>query len=394
MVRLVRQAVAADLPLNRPLPHDLYDEDGRLLLKSGFVIAMPGFAERLLLRGCFIGDPTATLPAAAASAAAPGAGASSQHDATRPPPAKVPVFLRASDLVTSVRRIHRLLAEPANERFDLGGMVRERAALLQELLAEDCSAVLAAPCLTLDANDPRPSQQLLGAAIIALLAPLCDFAPEESRSMICAALTRDAALSEFERSYAGKQALTNEARQRIEAHPQEGVAMLQKHGITERRWLRCVLEHHERPDGSGYPRRLGAAAIDPGALLLALADSYAAMVLANPRRSGIFPANSLKELFLAKGSRYLEKHVAMLVKTFGRFPPGTLVSLASNEIGVVRTLEPNNPHPPVQVVYDKSGMPCSTPLERDTAQPGYAISGCVSLERCRSALLVIRRLWL
>ena len=57
MPRLIRKAVGADLPLQEPLRYALYDENQRLLLKRGFVITMPGFAERLLLRGCYIGEP-------------------------------------------------------------------------------------------------------------------------------------------------------------------------------------------------------------------------------------------------------------------------------------------------------------------------------------------------
>jgi HD-GYP domain-containing protein (c-di-GMP phosphodiesterase class II) len=32
--------------------------------------------------------------------------------------------------------------------------------------------------------------------------------------------------------------------------------MLQRAGVTDEAWLRYVLEHHERQDGSGYPNSL------------------------------------------------------------------------------------------------------------------------------------------
>lgn len=385
MPRLIRKAVGADLPLQEPLKYALYDENQRLLLKRGFVISMPGFAERLLLRGCYIGEPD---PQEEAREEEPAAAPEAPK-----PVAKAPVFLRASDLVTTIRRIHRHLAEPPTDRVALESFVRDRAQQLIAMLNEDGNAVIAAPYLTVDLRDPRPSQQLLGAIVVAILAPLCDFSETERVALVCAALTRDAGLLEIDRDFGASKSLPDEVRQKLREHPKRSVEMLMRHRVSDRLWLSYVLEHHERPDGQGYPLGRKEGEIQPASLLLALADSYAAMVLANPRRSGIFPANSLKELFLEKGSRYVEKHIAMLVKTFGRFPPGTLVSLTSGEIGVVKTPAPANGSPVAHVVYDRSGMPRSAPVPRDTAQKEFAIVGCVSPEKCQSASLVIRRLW-
>lgn len=386
MARLIRKAVGSDLPLHAPLRHALYDESGRLLLKRGFVISMPGFAERLLLRGCYIGEsePDEELPRGAEGSGVP--------ESTRPVD-RTPVFLQASDLAMSIRRIHRHLTEPPSDRVALETYVRDRAQQLIALLAEDPHAAIAAPYLTVDLRDTRPCQQLLGAVVVALLAPGCDFTPAERLSLVCAALTRDVGLYEIDRDFGAAQSLPDEVRQRMREHPLRSVEMLKRHRVADLRWLRHVLEHHERPDGKGYPGGTPGDALHPGSLLLSLADAYAGMVLANPRRAGIFPANSLKELFLEKEGRYLDKHVALLVRSFGRFPPGTLVSLASGEIGVVKAPAPPSGSPVAHVVYDRNGMPRSTPIARDTAQPEFAIVGCVSPERCQSAMLVIRRLW-
>jgi HD-GYP domain-containing protein (c-di-GMP phosphodiesterase class II) len=40
-----------------------------------------------------------------------------------------------------------------------------------------------------------------------------------------------------------------------------------------------VAQHHEMPDGGGYPRRLKSAQICPGAKLLAIIDAFEAVML-------------------------------------------------------------------------------------------------------------------
>lgn len=401
MATLIRQAVAADLPMHEPLRFPLYDDTGRLLLKQGFVITMPGFAERLLLRGCYIGnpeDPPATAHTPADGKAEDGGGGEAGpdgiiNDKVRAATPQAPVFLRACDLATSVRRIHKLLLEEPSERVVVQDFIRDRAKLLLSLLAEDSAAVLAAAYLTHDVRDGRPYQQLLGAIVAAQLAPQCELSEVQRLSLVCAALTRDTALHEIDKSYATARELPEIAQVTVREHPLAAVKLLLQHGINDRDWLTFVAEHHERPDGSGYPHGKKEAEVQPASLLLGLADAYAGMVLANLRRPGIFPANALKELFLGKGSRHQEKQVVALLKTLTRFPAGTLVSLANGEIGLIKCPPPSQSQPQVHSVYDRSGMPRSTPVVRDSNQAEFAITGCVAPEKCQSAALVIRRLW-
>ena len=400
MATLIRQAVAADLPMHEPLRFPLYDENGRLLLKQGFVITMPGFAERLLLRGCYIGnpeDPPAAANTPADGVPADGSGEADSNgiinDKVRPTTPQAPVFLRACDLATSVRRIHKLLLEPPSDRVVVQDFIRDRARLLLSLLAEDSDAVLAAAYLTHDVRDGRPYQQLLGAIVAAQLAPQCELGEGQRLALVCAALTRDTALHEIDKSYATARELPEIAQLTVREHPLAAVKLLLQHGINDRDWLTFVAEHHERPDGSGYPNGKKEGELQAGSMLLGLADVYAGMVLANLRRPGIFPANALKEIFLGKGSKHPEKQVVALLKTLTRFPAGTLVSLANGEIGLIKNPPPSQSQPQVYSVYDRSGMPRSAPVIRDSNQSEFAITGCVAPEKCQSAALVIRRLW-
>lgn len=394
----LRKAGAADFQINKPLQESVYDENGTLLLRAGYVITMPSLASRLLERGCYIGQlaepgsDAASGRAGEADNKAPGAvDDAAAVAARRPPPA--PVFFRTSDLATSVRRIHKFLCEPPSERINIKDYVSERAQSLMALVDEDPDSVLASCYLTPELADYRPGHQLLGAAIVALLAVPCGLTAGQRLSLVCAALTRDVALNTFDQTWATARELPDEARNIIRAHPLVALKILHAHGINDADWLRFIEEHHERPDGKGYPKSLAQADLHPGSMLLALADSYASMVLHSPRAAGVLPANAIKELFLEKGSRYDERQVAVLFKCLTRFPAGTLVSLANGEVGVVKNPDKTGKSPMVFSIYDRSGMPRSSPTQRDTALPEFAITGCVLPSKCKSASLVIRRLW-
>lgn len=394
-----KQASAADFELHKPIEWPLYDQAGLLLLKQGYVITMPKLIDRLLERGCYIGPPNTeekrVVITPANGTEARGRERVDEDNGINPRKAvQSPVFFRATDLITSVRRIHKLLCETPSPRMDVKDYIVDRAKTLIALLDEDPDAVLASACLSTETLDYRPGQQLLGAAIAALLAPACGIEANQRLPLVCAALTRDVGLSEFDKISGNfTRGLPDMARVTVAEHTALSVRLLTTHGVTDPDWLSYVMEHHERPDGKGYPAGKKTGAALPGSFLLNLADSYASMVLPSERAPGKFPANALKELFLEKGARYDERHIAFLFKVLTRFPPGTLVTLENGEIGLVKKSLAGNSEPTIYSIYDRSGMPRSSPIQRDTRNPEFAITGCISPSKCKSAALVIRRLW-
>jgi HD-GYP domain-containing protein (c-di-GMP phosphodiesterase class II) len=66
-------------------------------------------------------------------------------------------------------------------------------------------------------------------------------------------------------------------------------------------WVRW---HHERPDGRGYPDKLRGSWIPLEAKILAVAQAYAAMVLDQPRRPGMAPAEAREKLSAGIGTEF------------------------------------------------------------------------------------------
>lgn len=88
--------------------------------------------------------------------------------------------------------------------------------------------------------------------------------------------------------------------EQIKKHPEAGYNILSS--VTEYVFLaECVLAHHERWDGTGYPKGLKGEAIPLPARIIAVADAYDAMVSDRPYRQGMSHADAMAEI--EKGAR-------------------------------------------------------------------------------------------
>jgi HD-GYP domain-containing protein (c-di-GMP phosphodiesterase class II) len=98
-------------------------------------------------------------------------------------------------------------------------------------------------------------------------------------------------------------ALEPEELEQIRAHPVAGTRMLAGIGSL-RPALDCVLHHHERWDGDGYPHALSGAEIPLEARILAVADAYDAMTTDRPYRSAISHEAAVAEVGRCAGAQF------------------------------------------------------------------------------------------
>ena len=90
-----------------------------------------------------------------------------------------------------------------------------------------------------------------------------------------------------------------------------------------------ILTHHERHDGSGYPRGLKAEEIPPGARIFAVADSFDAITSDRPyRRASPFDAG--RETIRREADRLFHPEI---VSVFSSIPAETWSTMARKQIG-------------------------------------------------------------
>lgn len=122
-------------------------------------------------------------------------------------------------------------------------------------------------------------------------------------------------------------------------HPEKGVAILapieQLHDV-----LPGIQSHHERIDGTGYPQGLRGSAIPLTARIIAVADSFDAMVSQRPYKEALSPHQALKELEKGAGTQFDARVVACFCGYLRRkLPP------EQGEKPVRKTAEKKRPKP-------------------------------------------------
>ena len=108
----------------------------------------------------------------------------------------------------------------------------------------------------------------------------------------------------------------------IGAHPRIASEILG--GIEAMRdTIPCILHHHERWDGRGYPSKLEGESIPLGARVIAVADTYDAMTTDRPYRRALSPQNARAELLRGSGVQWDESCVRAFVELIdaGLVPP-------------------------------------------------------------------------
>jgi len=115
--------------------------------------------------------------------------------------------------------------------------------------------------------------------------------------------------------------LDEEEYEKIKIHPSVGYRILEPIDFEYDIKL-CVLQHHERPDGKGYPNGTNAEEILQEARIMAVADAFDAMTTKRPYRDPMSVQVALEELERCAGSQFdpdavegLKKIIDMLVST-------------------------------------------------------------------------------
>ena len=135
----------------------------------------------------------------------------------------------------------------------------------------------------------------------------------------------------------------------MQQHAEKGYHILSRFP-TYRDGRELVRAHHERWDGKGYPRRLKGDAIQLGAQIIAVADTFDAMTSDRPYRRALPVAVALAELANGKGAQWHAEVVQAALRALTPAPaPATPAA---------PTPAPTPPSPPVQ----PASTPVSTPV--------------------------------
>lgn len=223
--------------------------------------------------------------------------------------------------------------------------------------------------------DPRlgysTTHAMLSAGLCALVSPSTGLTDAEQGTLFRAALTMNIGMTRAHDAMARQSGpLSDAQRQAVRDHPLRSAAVLRELGIDDPLWLQLVREQHERPDGSGYPEGLQATGM--AHRLLQMADVYVACISPRQSRGGLLSQQVARELYLGPDQQP-DPLGALFVKNIGFYPPGSYVRLASGDVAVVARRGARANAPLVFSIVGRQGMPLGEPTLRDTQDPVHEI---------------------
>jgi HD-GYP domain-containing protein (c-di-GMP phosphodiesterase class II) len=117
-----------------------------------------------------------------------------------------------------------------------------------------------------------------------------------------------------------------------------------------------ALQHHERWDGQGYPRKLRGEDINIAARIVAVADAYVSMINNRPHRNSMIGYSAMKNLLNDNGRHFDPKILKVFLESMGIYPIGSIVQLNNSAIGRVVLTHSEAPlRPAVELIIDEYG---------------------------------------
>lgn len=150
------------------------------------------------------------------------------------------------------------------------------------------------------------------------------------------------------------------------AHVQHGIEILRETPNFPRDVLAGIEQHHERMNGSGYPKGLVGEEIGIFGRMAGIVDCFAALTNHRPYAAAVSSYEALRSIAAWGGEYFHEPLVQQFVSSVGVFPVGSLIELNTGEVAIVvehskvRRLKPR-----VLVVTDPDKQPVSYPSMLD-----------------------------
>ena len=366
LLRLPRSKVQ----LGVPLPWSVRDKSGILLLSMGQVVETEHQLEQLLLLGAFVNSVDVVSDAR-------------QLLLYQSNKESVPISLLAS-WEQAPDFFQTLLTNP-ERKADFPRQAEMFALHILNLhdLNADFSLYRAVRQEKYAASNYGHTHSIHTATLCILLARHLGWPQERLIRLIKAALTMNMTILKLQGQMAAQNTpLTHAQRATIFSHPGHSVALLKTLGVDDAEWLSAIEQHHEHPDGTGYPAKI--TEIGDMAKVLHVTDVFMAKISPRVLRAALSPQDAIRQLYLEDKGGPISTG---LIKSFGIYPPGDFVKLASGELAIVVERTANAKAPIVAAITDTAGRPASSTVRRDTGQAGFAITGVVADKSMLTRLL-------
>lgn len=202
------------------------------------------------------------------------------------------------------------------------------------------------------------AKHIVNAAILAvLLAQRLGYSMVKLFNLALAALVYDIGMLKIPAYITEKEgSLSSEEYNQIKTHPIYSYQTVAKELNLPIEIARVGLEHHEKFDGTGYPRRIKGLEMSEMSKIIAIIDNYEALTKDRVYRKGKDSYDAMK-MVLGEGSKKLDPELLKVFLTMmSIYPVGCYVQLNTNAIAKVIAADPVSPfRPTVKIMRDEFG---------------------------------------
>jgi len=175
-------------------------------------------------------------------------------------------------------------------------------------------------------------------------------------------------------------ALTNAEQNFLNLHPKYGLDIVNLVDTFPESAKAIIAQHHELLDGSGYPKGLAGDAIDSFAQLVSVVNTYDTLCHPMDISKARVPSNALSWLYKNSANKYNQSDLKLLVKVLGVYPPGSVVRLSNDQIGMVLSVNSDRLLYPNILIYDAEVPRAEAPII-DLEQLELTITGVIKPDK-------------
>lgn len=185
--------------------------------------------------------------------------------------------------------------------------------------------------------DEYTAQHCVNVAILSMgLAQALEWQQDQVELAGLAGMLHDLGKTKLDKAILNKPGrLSDEEYDHVKQHARFGYRMLREDKEVHPAVAQAVLEHHERPDGTGYPNGRDRATLQPMSALISVVDAYDAITSKRPYSPARSHHEALGILWKQRNQQFDSGMVEALIQFLGWITPGTVVRLTTGHHAIV-----------------------------------------------------------
>ena len=161
--------------------------------------------------------------------------------------------------------------------------------------------------------------------------------------------------------------MTKAEQELFSTHVGQGIKLVHRIDNIRPEVMEIIGHHHSFLDGTGFPKQVSPDKISQLARIVTIANLYDNYCNPSDLANAVTPKEAMAHIYAQAGEQLDEKLVQTFIRTFGVYPPGTVVLLADDSVGLVVVVSPKALLTPRIVLYNPD-IPADKAMVIDLAE--------------------------